>query len=264
LYGKIPQGSLSGSTIDAGLKGQLIYTSSNGGGPFIIVLKLPDGSTETVSNVRSGIAFELFYLPKTTTTYTLISVNDVNYVKYINDEIISSTATITVNFPTHYIGESFGGGIVFYLDESRTHGLISATSDQSTVSGIEWWNGSYNYITQRGTAVGKGLINTNAIISAQGNTGNYAAKIAKDYRGGGFSDWYLPSKDELFLMYSNIGQGAAPPNNNIGGFANGGAVYYSSSPYYNDIDHAWVLNFLGTFTYGDTSDKQHVRAIRSF
>ena len=39
----------------------------------------------------------------------------------------------------HFIGESYGGGIVFYVYDNGQHGLIAATADQST--GIQWYNG---------------------------------------------------------------------------------------------------------------------------
>ena len=64
---------------------------------------------------------------------------------------------------THYIGESFGGGIVFYVYDNGKHGLIAATSDQSR--GIRWNGGLNKYTNTRARAdgVGAGLKNT-AII----------------------------------------------------------------------------------------------------
>ena len=70
-----------------------------------------------------------------------------------------------------------------------------------------------------GTAIGTGLANTIAIINVQGNIGGYAAKLCRDYRGGGYTDWYLPSTDELFLLFLN--------QTIVGGFVRD--IYWSSS-----------------------------------
>ena len=161
------------------------------------------------------------------------------------------------------IGSAYQGGILAYYlvlgdpgyDATTPHGLIAATTDQGY---IEWYNGGYINTGIRGTAIGTGLSNTNAIILAQGTTVSYAARLAKDYTGGSYTDWYLPSKNELNKILANIGPGAASPNTNIGVF-NG--VYWSSSEL--DKGHAFMQH--GDLPgYSDTSEKQSVRAVRSF
>ena len=89
------------------------------------------------------------------------------------------------------IGQSYQGGIIAYIDSTGQHGLIAATADQS--EGIQWYNGTNIVTGATGTAIGTGLTNTNAIIAAQGS-GSYAASIARDYNGGGYTDWFLPSQ----------------------------------------------------------------------
>ena len=161
------------------------------------------------------------------------------------------------------IGSAFQGGIVFYLLQNgdpgyiagETHGLIAANVDQST--SLYWFNGTYIITGATGTAIGTGLANTNTIITAQGATAtNYAAGIARAYTGGGYSDWYLPSKDELSKMYLNRALVTGTSGNG----------YWSSSDY--SLSDAWAQNFGENATgqpnnYGK-SNVTHVRAIRAF
>jgi hypothetical protein len=156
------------------------------------------------------------------------------------------------------IGQTYQGGIIFYLDASGCHGLISAPSDQSV--GIQWYNGSYTNTTAFASCVGCGDGNTSMIVFNQGS-GSYAGKLCYDLSLGGYDDWYLPSKYELNLMYRNIGQGNALGLGNVGGFANNG--YWSSTEV--DNGNAWGQGFPTGFQ-GDVvkANGYNVRAVRAF
>lgn len=150
------------------------------------------------------------------------------------------------------IGQHYGGGIIFWIDDSRQHGLIAAESDQ----GFNWWGDRFYLVTgATGTAVGTGAVNTGRIIKTQGLQYTYAALLCVDYRGGGFADWFLPSKDELYLLYLQ--------KDVVGGFIRG--AYWSSSE--SDVDHtvAWTKFFYNNDAVVSHKDRfDGVRAIRAF
>jgi hypothetical protein len=173
----------------------------------------------------------------------------------------------TASLPLLVIGEAYQGGKVAYIlvsgdpgyDANTQHGLIAATSDQSTGIGIQWYNGSNTITGATGTAIGTGLSNTNTIIASQGGTAtSYAAGLARAHNGGGYNDWYLPSMDELNKLYIN--------RTAIGGFASGGSegdFYWSSSEF--SSSQAWDQEFNGGFQgNGLKGYPTYVRAIRSF
>jgi hypothetical protein len=83
-------------------------------------------------------------------------------------------------------------------------------------------------------AIGMGQINTRAIVKAYGR-GRYAARYADAMVLNGYDDWFLPSKDELNVMYSVLS--SAYPR--IGSYAR--SFYWSSSEY--DFNNAWTVNF---------------------
>ena len=105
-----------------------------------------------------------------------------------------------------------------------------------------------------GTAIGTGAQNTIDIVAQSGNVAaTSAAAYASDYSYGGFSDWFLPSKDELNQLYTQ--------KTTVGGFSN--VNYWSSS---EDFDGFVWFNF---FMFGDqaTNSKDttyYVRPVRSF
>lgn len=148
------------------------------------------------------------------------------------------------------------GGLVFYDKGSFSDGwryLEAAPSD--THAGIQWHNGSSIDIKGTGTAIGSGKANTAAIIAAQGSS-SYAAMVCRNLSMGGFSDWFLPSKDELNLIYQNL------KKLNLGKF--GAGWYWSSSE--DSYNIAWGQRFSdgvqNNFNY--KNDRYAVRAVRAF
>lgn len=173
-------------------------------------------------------------------------------------EVYNGTAWYST---VHYIGESYGGGIVFYVYDNGQHGLIAATSDQS--SGINWQNGIQTNKRARADGVGAGLKNTAIIIGSMepGYSNAFAATVCNEYSvtavgGVTYGDWYLPSKHELNLLYLQ--------KSVVGGFAN--VYYWSSTEYQSSMgEFAWIQNFdTGSQGSTDKSTLCYVRAIRAF
>jgi hypothetical protein len=185
------------------------------------------------------------------------------------------------------VGVSYGGGKVAYIFTSsdlgyvagQTHGLIAADADQTTDAGIPWFPDKFYGATV--SALGLGQTNTISIIAAAvvlGKTDSttYAAGLANKYKGGGYNDWFLPSKDELNKLFINRVL--------IGGFATTGtiATYWSSSQkgsmsfstfsnFANGISNAYQQFFFaynnedaGAQTDLGIGNRRRVRAVRVF
>ena len=187
----------------------------------------------------------------------------------------SATGTLTwtnVSTPdVHFIGESYGGGIVFYVYDNGKHGLIAATSDQ--ILNTRWYGGSNTNTRARADGVGAGFKNTSIIIAVQSGTytpaydgAEFAATVCNEYsvtiNGVTYGDWYLPSKHELNLLFL---QRAI-----VGNFPNVSGSYWSSTEYFrSDLvgsnQSAWYQNFInGLQTYVHKKNIFSVRAIRAF
>ena len=257
----------------------------------------PRAPTPTLGDISTQLATTAFvtsavqnYLPRLTTTERdLISglVEGLTIWNKTNKqlEVYDGTYWVTMNgklVSNLNVGDSYGGGIVAYIFlpgdigyvAGQTHGLIAAIVDQTTSAGVKWFPSTFYDLTR--TFLGQGLANTISIIAASGGSSltSYAAGLASSYNGGGFTDWYLPSKDELNKLYQNRAA--------IGNFATSGiAAYWSSSQkgtfnfkdfteYAKGITSAWVQLF---FTDGDAggtqkdlgiSNLRRVRAVRVF
>lgn len=107
----------------------------------------------------------------------------------------------------HYIGEVFGGGIIFYLDtvNGLETGLIVSKEEirnSVAVGGRPKWSNVDSVLVgvdnvERDT---NGMENTLKII-AQQNHENSAARACREYRGGEYNDWYLPSYAECKKLH---------------------------------------------------------------
>jgi hypothetical protein len=185
----------------------------------------------------------------------------------------TSAGWINIGPPTINIGDVYQGGKLAYLlvdgdpgyDANVAHGLIAANTDGNNNLQLGWNNANAtNYTTNAtATALFTGLANTGLIITANGGIGNYAAYLCDYYTAGGYSDWYLPSKDELNKLFLN--------NLAIGGFTvnlnNQGSYYWSSSE--TSQSTVWTQDFynLGGGTQTSTTQKNtfaRIRPIRKF
>jgi hypothetical protein len=167
---------------------------------------------------------------------------------------------------THYIGEEFGGGVVFHLWKDALgveHGLIVDKTDLSTAQA--WSNIDVTLIGSSAQSNWDGLSNSNAIVSQAGHTSS-AASICLNSTNGGQSDWYLPSIQELNLLWNNYYNAARSLTQISGATQLQYAYYWSSTELGSDFAGLIDFNFANGTT-GNVFNKflnYYVRAVRAF
>ena len=209
-----------------------------------------------------------------------IGVNTLK-VKF-NDIIIQSEIGLVISETEEIIIDSYhkiwivgdrgpAGGWIFYdcdadNDSGNADGLISAEcgwryleaapSDIYKNAKYFRWGDNGTFGTQ--TGIGTGKLNTAIIVSkaSKGRTTN-AATLCNDYTYGEYDDWFLPSRDELNLMYKNL------KKSSLGGFDDD--IYWSSSEKYNNSNYAWIQHFdYGGQNSNNRKSYYMVRPIRAF
>lgn len=165
------------------------------------------------------------------------------------------------------LGALHEGGHIIYLDATGQHGLVAAPADitsSPSISGLNVWSWSDDPFDDErgetaGTTVGSGQANTASLMRAATDKSDYrAAYVCSEYvSADGYSDWFLPSKDELNLIYTVLKlQG-------ITTFAN--ANYWSSTQPSDENEMAWQIDFTnGTASMMNKGTNNRVRPVRAF
>jgi hypothetical protein len=169
------------------------------------------------------------------------------YARNSSGTVYSNERTIVIPLA---IGMTHAGGIVFYIDGTGQHGLVCAPFDQ----GYYIW-GCRGTNISTSTVLGGGQLNTSLILSGCGQR-PIAASVCADLVLNGYNDWFLPSIDELSMMYSNL------KTQGIGGFSN--EWYWSSSQ--DGANLAWFMRFTDGLAGHSYKSEYYwqVRAVRAF
>jgi DUF1680 family protein len=153
------------------------------------------------------------------------------------------------------------GGFIFYENPNYAKDgwryLEAAPFDQS--AGAKWGCFRQPIEGARGTAIGTGEQNTRDMLKGCTEPGT-AARLCADLSVNGVRGWFLPSRDELALMYRNLKAAG------IGDFRDGGVAdnfsYWASSQQTTDMAAHIDFADLGR-QHGDDKDfPRRVRAIR--
>ena len=224
----------------------------NGNNPAGYINNLGDTDPATFDPTQTG--FGSFVPGQEADNYDATATEDDGSCTYA-DALIAAAGGVS-------IGDSYAGGIVFYLD-GNGGGLVVA---DNVISPKPWGcSGQYNGLNGSPTlqAFGTGSANTALIMQNCADPTGTAAEAVDDLVEGGYSDWFLPSKEELIVMRANVGKGASGSLFNI---ADINGTHWTSSEAQNIQNNAWFQNMnSGVSAPGGVKTlSAKVRAIRSF
>ncbi len=241
----IIQGSIFGASVY--VETQTTSTNANG------LVSLAIGTGTPVTGTFAGIDWAAGpYFIKTETdptggtAYTISGTNELMSVPYA----LFSANTGGVGGFTHYLGEPYLGGIIYYLykgSDGLEHGLIVALTESTPLA----WS---TLVT---------LVNANRSWDGAYNTTLMTGSPAVTYIAGLGAGWYLPSLDELARLYNNRYEA------NKALFTGGNTLLSNPYPYWSstesDASNAYFFSFTGgsASIYGKASTYP-VRGVRAF
>jgi len=202
------------------------------------------------------------YTPATAGSYT-VTVSAEGYNS-------KTSEAVAVNKKYNLGDTGPGGGRIFYVsiggftvqmenpaENYTAHYLEAAPDDMPTTLAWASWGFTSTFISDTGTAIGTGRKNTALILAKDKDAP--AAKACKEYSNNGMTDWFLPSKDELYGMYENAKYLL---------YENGlylyGSWYWSSSQSSTGTGNVTCQAYNGNRTVTTKDGKLSVRAARAF
>ena len=253
----ILQGSSTGTPVY--VETQTPSTNANG----LVSLQIGTGIVVTGTFATINWAAGPYFIKTETdptggTAYTIAGTNELMSVPYA---LFSANAG--VGGFTHYIGEEFGGGVIFHLWKDALgveHGLIIDKTDLGAAQ--VWSNIDATLIGASAQSSWDGLSNSNAIVGQAGHTSS-ASALCLNSTNGGQSDWYLPSAQELNMLWNNY-YTVARSLTQISG-----ATQLQTTSYWSSTESAYIIAWGFNFASGDAdyinkAIPRYVRAVRAF
>ncbi len=242
----ILQGSANGTAVY--VETQTANTNANG----LVSLEIGCGTPVTGTFATINWANGQYFIKTETdltggTAYTIAGTNELMSVPYAL--FSANSATVPIGGFTHYLGEAFNGGIIYYLykgSDGLEHGLIVALTESTAI-----WQSTSS------------LVNANRTEDGAYNTGLMTNSPAAAYIATLGAGWYLPSIDELGLLYYN--RYSVQKTLRAGGNTLlSKTAYYWSSTEYNG-NNAYYFIFGNGYTNNDGKTYTvSLRGIRAF
>lgn len=223
----------------------------------------PGSITGTLSQAGSGTITVYGLTGSTAYTFTVNATNSVG----TSAASAASNSITTLSPPPTTIGQAYGGG--FYAGQINVNGtqyylIVAPKASGEAPPGLKW--GVYGTLV--GTSASDGL--TNSAKAAALGAAHQAAVFCEGLTIGGYSDWYLPAKDELDVLYYNL-KPTSPGQTSAIGFRTGETNAFVSTIYWSSTEdypsYAYYVQQLD-FTNGSLSGGSknntydHTRAVR--
>lgn len=246
-------GTLTSGIAASGVSSVVPYSGGNGGTHSGHTVN-STGVTGLTATLESGT----FANGAGSLTYSITGTPNASGTASFALNVGGQECSIALPVESISIGDWAFGGIVGYILSpidsgyvaDEVHGFIVCENDLSP--GIHWYNGSYGQQTfATETQIGSAGRNSSKILNVQG-PGNYAAMLCANFSSDGYDDWYLPSIEELRILYLN--------SNSIPGFS---GMYWSSSEFEIGFNYVRVI-FNGQYASQIKNQLLKVRAIRYF